>query len=54
MEIYKKLNISLKLKVKEFDEQLNDSVFEFCITEENEIKEIVVETAGSSKEMCDL
>ena len=28
-------------------------VFEFCIPEENEIEDIVVETTGSSKEMCD-
>ena len=53
LEIYKKLNISLKLKVKEFDEQLDDSFFEFCIPEENEIEDIVVETTGVSKEMCD-
>ena len=53
LEIYKKLNMSLKLKVKEFDEQLNDSVFEFCIPEENEIEDIVIETTGASKEMCD-
>ena len=53
LEIYKKLNISLKLKVKDFDEQLDDSVFDFCIPEEEEIKETIVETTGSSKEMCD-
>ena len=53
LEIYNKLNISLKLKVKDFDEQLDDSVFEFYIPEENEIEEIVVETTGSSKKMCD-
>ena len=53
LEIYKKLNMSLKLKVKEFDEQLDDSVFEFCIPEENEIEEVIVENIGVSKEMCD-
>ena len=53
LEIYKKLNISLKLKVKDFDEQLDDSVFNFCIPEEDEIKEKIVETTGASKEMCD-
>ena len=53
LEIYKKLNISLKLKVKVFDEQLDDSVFNFCIPEEEEIKEKIVETTGASKEMCD-
>ena len=53
LEIYKKLNISLKLKVKDFDEQLDDSVFDFCIPEEEEIKETTLEIIGSSKEMCD-
>ena len=39
--------------MNDFDEQSDDSVFNFCIPQEDELKVIILETTGSSKEMCD-
>lgn len=53
VEVYKKLNLTVKLKVKEFDEQINEELLDFEIPEIEEIVEEEIELEGNPKEMTE-
>jgi phage/plasmid-associated DNA primase len=51
LEIYQKLNLSIKLKVKDFDEPVSDELLNFDIPEVGEVVEEELELVGNSKKM---